>query len=217
MFLQLLRKNQNLRSLALHNYGFIPVPDSVAPVALSNLRRLVFTDGCQYFCFSAEDGALGASTSASDLSLEGGVDPNKLLSVVSSLFGSGWEEATQVYLGTPDRGWEREIVDQFLSRLTKMTVLSVRCWYNCTESLFASLEASQDRCPNLSRICIDTLTGDFPNALRSIRRLVKQRAEDGIPLEAVEQIYPSLSTAGIWDSLYDQLGIKDYLKTRGSR
>ena len=142
-----------------------------------------------------------------------GVDPNKLLSVVSSLFSSGWEAATQVYLGTPDGGWERELVDQFLSRLTKMTVLSVRCWYNCTESLFAS----QDRCPNLSRICIDTLTRDFPNALRSIRRLVKQRAEYGTPLEAVEQIYPSLSTAGIWDSLYDQFWIKNYLKTRDSR
>ena len=236
LFLQFLRKNQSLQSLSLHDYKFHPAPDSVTPVVLKNLRRLDFTRGTtpiprhsvalpqgprsffrmetapQSSCSSAAE----CPTSPSTLLLGGDPNPSELLSVISGVFGSGWEEATWVVIEIPIGGWEPEFVERLLSSLTRLIDLSVEFRHDRVEPLFDSLRTSKERCPNLRRIRIDIAPEHFPNALRSARKLVEQRAEDGIPLEAVEKTGLSLSAAGIWNHLYDQWRIKDYLKTRGS-
>ena len=233
LFLRFLEKNQSLRSLTLQNYQFDPVPDSIT-VAQNNLRRLDFTRSLpplrhvmlepysffrietpyQPFCSSAENSAKGTSTSVSSLLLGGGADLDELLSVVSGIFGSSWEEATQVAVVIPPGGWERKFADRFLSRMTRLTDLSVESLHDRVDSLFDSLGASKNRCPEFGRVSIYIAPEHFPNALRSIRRLVKQRSEDGIPLEAVEQTSLLPFAADIWNNLYDQWRIEDYLKSR---
>ena len=233
-FLRFLGKNQNLRSLALHNYRFSSAQDSVSPVSWSNLRQLNLTFGFTLFdrqsyssfkmriasrplCLSAGDSTAGASTSVSNLFLCGGPDPNQIVSVASVPFGSVWEEATHAIVAIPIGGWERGFVDKLLSRLTRLSVLSMVSLHDRMERLFDSLGTSKDRCPNLKRICICVTPVYLPNVLKSVRRLVERRAEYGIPLEAVEQTHPSLFAEGVWNDLYSQWRIKDYLKAKDSR
>lgn len=237
-FLQFLVKNQNLRSLALHNYQFNPAPNSAVPAALSNLRHLDFTMGSaplprhsaalppgpqSFFRMEiapqppsppVENSTAGTPTSVPSLLLGGDPNPDRFLAVISGISGAGWEQANRVVVDIPIGGWRRGFVDWFLGRLTGLTELSVECRHDHIDPFFDSLRASKERCPKLRRVRIGIAPEHFPDALRSVRSLVKQRAEDGIPLEAVERTDASLFAAGIWNDLYDQWRIEDYLKTR---
>ena len=234
-FLRFLGKNQNLRSLTLDNQSFSPVSESVGPVALSNLRKLDFSSqpttflrhleapplGPQSFfrmqmdvrwnlSLLAENSATGTSTSVSNLLLGANSDPNELLSMFSAVFDTGWEEAIRVVVDIPVGGWEREFVDIFLARLTKLRELFVECRYDRVDPWFDSLAASKERCPNLRHICFDIAPECLARSFRSVRKLVERRAEDEIPLEVVERFDPS----PIWDDLYERWRIDDYLKKR---
>ena len=227
-FHRFLEKNQNLQSLTLHNCQF---PDSAPRMTFSNFRRLVFTidpaplerllislpPGLQLFFrmeipsqplhLPAEISMAGASTLVPSLLLGGGSsDPNPFLSIISGVFGSKWAEATQVVLVIPVEGWEREVVDKLLNRLTRLSELSVECQDDCLEPLFDSLGASEDRCPDLRRIRIGITPEHFPNAHRSLQQLVKRRAEVGITLEVVEQTAFSSFTTDVWS---DFLRVED--------
>ena len=239
-FLRFLEKNRNLRSLTLYNYNFLPIPDSTTPLALSNLCKLdVFTESATFLrhivapplgpqscfklgkmhrrlSFSAENSTSGTSASVSCLALSIHPDPDEFQSLISEVFGSGWEEATQLVVVIPG-GWERGFVDQFLDRLTRLNDLSLECGNDRVDRWFDSLVASKERCPKLRGIhLLNTAPEYCHTVVRSIRKLVKRRAEDGIPLEVVGQTGLSLSTKGIWDDLYDRWRIKDYLETRDS-
>jgi hypothetical protein len=240
LFLRFLEKNHNLQSLTLNNYKFPPLPESIAPVALNDLRRLVVSSesatflrhlaalplgpqsyfrmerACPRFLLSANNSAAGTSTSVSTFSP--GVDPDadELLSMISGVFGSGWEEASQVVVVFPVGGWEREFVDRFLGCLTRLDDLSIVCKHDCVDPWFDSLTASKDRCPKLRRVRLDIAPEYCSRALRSVRKLVKRRAEDGIPLEVVEQIGVSPPAVGVWNDLYDRWQIKDYLTAEDS-
>ena len=113
----------------------------------------------------------------------------------------------------PVGGWERELVDQFLDRLTRLSDLSVEYNHIHVDPWFGSLAASKERCPKLRRIRLLNIAPECcPTAFRSIRKLVKRRAEDGIPLEMVEQTGLSPSMGDVWDDLYDRWRVKDFLR-----
>ena len=234
-FLRFLGKNQNLRSLTLDNQSFSPVSESVAPVVLSNLRELDFSSQPITFlrhlaapplgpqsCFtvqkdirwnlssSAENSTTGTSTSVSSFLLSANSNPDELLSIFSGVFGTGWEEATRVVVGIPVGGWEREFVDKFLARLTKLRELFVECRNGRVDLWFDSLAAPEERCPNLKHICFDVAQECLVRSFKSVRKLVEQRAEVETPLEVVERSDPS----PIWDDLYERWRIDDYLKKR---
>ena len=237
LFLRFLERNRSLQSLTLHNYKFPPSPEPVTPVALVNLRQLdVLSDSAAFLqhlttpplgpqsfikmkkvgwrlLLCAENGAVGTSASISTLSPS---DPNEFLSMISEVFGSGWEEATQVVVVVPAGGWEREFVDRFLGHLTRVEDLSVECKHGRVDPWFDSLAASKERCPKLRRIRLDIVPEDCPKVLRTVRKLVKQRAGDGIPLEMVQQTGLSSFTASIWDDLYNRWRVEDYLVARDS-
>lgn len=240
-FLRFLEKNRNLQSLILYNYNFPSIPNPAAPLALSNLRQLdVFSDSITFLrhlvaphlgplssfkigstggrlSLSAENSTSRISISVSCLALSIQSDLGEFLSLISEVFGSGWEEVTQLAVVIPVGEWDREFWDRFLDRLTKLSNLSVVCYHDRVDPWFDSLAASKERCPKLKGI---RLVNPGPECchvvVRSVRKLVKQRAEDGVPLEVVEQTGLSLSTKVIWDDLYDRWRIKDYLKTRDS-
>ena len=238
LLLRLLEKNQNLRSLTLHNYKFLPPPEPTAPVALSNLRQLdVLSESATFLqhltalplgpqsflkikkvdwrlLLWAENRMAGTSTSISILSPSLDPDPEEILSVFSGVFGSGWEEATQVVVAVPAGGWEREFVDRFLGHLAKVEEFSVECRHGRADPWLDSLAASKERCPKLRRVRLDIVPEDCPKALRTVRKFVKRRAGDGIPLEAVEQTGLSPLTASVWDDLYNRWRIEDYLAAR---
>ena len=240
-FLRFLEKNRNLRSLTLYNYNFLPIPNFTTPLALSNLRQLdVFTDSATFLqhlvapllgpqssfrlgimhrrlSLLAKNNTLGTSASVSCLALSIYPDLDEFQSLISEVFGSGWEEATQLIVVIPVGGWERELVDRFLDRLTGLNDLSMECGNDRMDPWFDSLTASKERCPKLKGIHLLNTAPEYCHTLvRSVRKLVKRRAEDGIPLEVVEQAGPLLSTKGIWNDLYDRWQIEDYLKTRDS-
>ncbi|KAF9645463.1 hypothetical protein BDM02DRAFT_575214 [Thelephora ganbajun] len=239
-FLRFLGKNRNLRSLTLHNYKFLPVPESTTPVALNYLRQLdvsseslailrhlttlplgpqsllKFGGEHRHLWLSAENSAAGTSISVSSLLLGVDPDPDEFLSLISGIFGSGWEEATRVIVAIPVGGWEREFVDRFLGRLTRLNDLFMDCYHDRVDPWFDSLAASKECCPKLGRVRLDIAPEYCPNVLMSVRKLVKRRAEDGVPLEAVEQVGLPLSTVAIWNNLYDRWRIGDYLKAGGS-
>jgi len=238
LLLRFLKKNHNLVSLTFHGYKFLPFPETTAPVVLSNLRKLDFrSDSVTFlrhlaalplekqsffkmesayrrFLLSAENSAAGTSTSVS--TLPPSEDPDDLLSIISGVFGSGWEEATHVAVVVPVKGWERGFVDRFLDRLTRLGDLSMECRGDRVDPWLDSLAASKDRCPKLRRVRFHIPPEYCPTALRSVRKLVKQRAEDGIPLETVEQTGLPPSTVGIWNDLYERWRIEDYLTTKDS-
>ncbi|KAF9778265.1 hypothetical protein BJ322DRAFT_1214897 [Thelephora terrestris] len=238
-FLRFLGKNQALQSLTLRDYRFSPVPQAPAPVALNNLRHLHFSCtpvtilrhlaalplGSQSFFriererlslrFLAENSAAGTSTLVTGFFGEG-TDSDGLLSTISDVFGFGWEEATQVVVATYAGGWEREFADKFLARLTRLDDLFLECPDDRVVLWFDSLGASKERCPKLRRVRLCVAPEFLPVTFRSVRRLAKQRAEDGIPLETVEQTDPSPSAEGIWNDLYHRWRIEDYLKPRDS-
>jgi len=240
LFLRFLEKNQNLRSLTLHDYEFFPLLEPVTPVTLNNLRQLDVSSGSttllrylvtpplgpQSFLrvekipwrllVRAENGTAGTSTTVSTLAPSLDSDADEFLSTVSGVFGPGWEEATQVVAVTPRGGWGEEFVDRFLGRLTKLEDLSVESKFGCVDIWLRSLAASKERCPKLRRLRLDIAPEDCPNSLRSIRKLVQQRAEDGIPLEVVEQTELSPSAVGVWNDLYNRWRIEDYLVRRDS-
>ena len=238
-FLRFLEKNRNLRSLTLHNYCFLPILDPVAPVTLSSLRQLDVLSNSAMFLrhlvapplgpqssfrmerigsrlvFLGENSVLGTSASVSSLLPNVEPVPDELVSLISEAFGSGWEEAARVTVVTPVEGWEREFVDQLLNRLAKLTDLSVECDHGRVGPWFDSLVASKERCPKLRGIRLLNIAPECcPTVIRSVRKLVKLRMEDGIPLDAVEETGRSLSTKAIWDDLYDRWRIGDYLRTR---
>ena len=240
LFLRFLEKNHNLQSLTLHNYKFLPFPEPVAPVALKNLRQLDVLSasvaflrhletpplGPQSFLriektnwrllVQAESGTAGTSTSVSTLILSLDPDADELLSTISGVFGSGWEEVTRVVVVTPVGGWGVGFVDRFLNCLSRVNDLSVESKHDCADTWLHSLAASKERCPKLRRICLGIAPEDFPEALSSVRKLVKQRAEDEIPLEVVEQTSLSPLAVGIWEDLYNRWRIEDYLAKRDS-
>ena len=235
LFLRFLEKNHNLRSLTLHNYKILPPPESVAPVALNNLRQLDFFSesvtflrhlatpplGPQSFLrmeklhrrllIRGENDAAGTSTSVSTLTPSLDPDADELLSVVSGVFGSGWEEVTRVVAVTPVGGWGEAFVGRFLGCITRLGDLSVESKYDCGDTWLHALTTSKERCPELRRIRLGIAPEDLPNAMRSVRKLVKQRAEDGIPLELVEHTGLSPSAVGVWNDLYKRWRIEDYL------
>jgi len=240
LFLRFLEKNRNLRSLTLHNYQFPPLPGPVAPVVLSDLCQLdVRTEsgtflqhlaalslGPQSFfrmervrwqlSLLAKNSATGTSASVSSqlANANPDSDPEEFLSVISGTFGSGWEEATQVVVVIPVGGWEREFVDRFLDRLARLNDLFIECKHDRMDPWFDSLAASKERCPKLRRVHLVDIAPEYcSNAVRSLRKLVKRRAEDGIPLEVVGQTGLSPSTVGIWNDLYGRWQIEDYLTT----
>lgn len=243
-FLRFLEKNRNLRSLTLYNYNFLPIPNPATPLALSNLRQLdVFSHSIMFLrhlvaphlgplssfkigrtestggnlSLSAENSTSGISVSVSCFTLSIDTNLDKFLSLISEVFGSGWEEVTQLVVVIPVEGWDREFRDRFLDRLTKLTNFSVVCYHDRVDPWFDSLAASKERCPKLKGIRLLNLGPECCHVVvRSVQKLVKQRAEDGVPLEVVEQTGLSLSTKVIWDDLYDRWRIKDFLKTRGS-
>jgi len=239
-FLQFLGGNNNLRSLTLHNYKFHTFPDPGAPVALNNLRQLdVFSESATFLRYlvapplgpqsflrmekagrtlsvEAKNGTAGTSTSVSILTTNSHPVADELLSALSEVFGSGWEEVTHVVVLTPIGGWGEEFADRFLDRLTRVDDLSVESKDDCTHTWLNSLAASKERCPKLRRVRLDIAPEDFPKALRSVRKLVKLRAEDGIPLEAVEQTNLSAPAVDIWEGLYNRWRIEDYLAKRDS-
>ena len=241
LFLQFLKKNCNLWSLTIHDYKFHPISDSATPVTLNNLRQLDVLNesvtflrhivapplGPQSFfrierisrCLSllAENSTSGTSTSASRLLPSIHPDPDEFLSLISEVFGSGWEKATEVVVAIPIGGWERKLVDKFLDALTSLSDLSLEYHYDRADPWFDSLAASKERCPKLRKVRLLYIASEYcPTAVRSVRKLVKRRAEDGIPLEVIEQIGLSPSEKGLWDDLYDRWRIKDYLRTRDS-
>ena len=240
LFLRFLGKNPILRSLTLHNYKFLTSPDPVAPVALSDLRQLDFISesttflhhltalplGPQSFfrmekfdwrfLLRAENSTAGTSTSISTLSPSLDPNPDEFLSMISGVFGSGWEEVTQVVVVIPAGGWERDFVDRFLDHLARLEDLSVECKHGRADSWFDSLAASKERCPRLRRIRLGIVPEDCPNALRSVQKLVKRRAGEGIPLEAVEQTSLSPPMVGIWNDLYSRWQVEDYLAAKDS-
>ena len=238
-FLRFLEKNRNLRSLTLHNYCFLPILDPVAPVALSGLRQLDVLSNSAMFLrhlvapslgpqssfrverigprllLSGENSVLGTSASVSSLFPSVEPVPDEFVSLISEAFGSGWEEAARVTVVTPVGGWERDFVDQLLNRLAKLTDLSVECDHGRVGPWFDSLAASKERCPKLRGIHLLNIAPECcPTVIRSVRKLVKLRMEDGIPLDAVEGIGRLLSAKAIWDDLYDRWRIGDYLRTR---
>jgi len=240
-FLRFLEKNRNLRSLTLYNYNFPSIPNPATPLALSNLRQLdVFSDSITFLrhlvashlgplssfkigstggrlSLSAKNSKSRISVSVSCLALSIQSDIGEFLSLISEVFGSGWEKVTQLAVVIPVGGWDREFWDRFLDRLTKLSNLSVVCYHDRVDPWFDSLTASKERCPKLKGIRLLNLGPESCHVVvRSVRKLVKQRAEDGVPLEVVEQTDLSLSTKVIWDDLYDRWRIKDYLKTRDS-
>jgi len=239
LFLRFLEKNRNLRSLTLHDYKFLPLPGTVAPVALNNLCELdVLAESATFLqhlaalplgpqsffrmerahwrlSLLAKNSAVGTSASVSSrlLNADPDPDPEAFLSVISGVFGSGWEEATQVVVVIPVEGWEREFVDQFLDRLARLDDFSIECEHDRMGPWFDSLAASKERCPKLRRVHLLGIAPEYcPNAVRSVRKLVKRRSEDGIPLEVVEQTGLSPSAVGIWNDLYNRWQIEDYLK-----
>lgn len=239
-FLQFLEKNRSLRSLTLHNYNFLPIPDPVVPITLNGLRQLDFLSesatflrhlvapplGPQSFfrieriglrlLLCGKNSALGTSTLVSFILPNIEPDPDEFLSSISEVFGSGWEEAARVAVVIPLEGWEREFVDRFLNRLTKLTDLFVECDHGLADPWIDSLAASKERCPKLKEIRLLNVAPEYcPTVIRSVRKLVKLRMEDGIPLDAVEENSRSLSTKAIWDDLYDRWGIRDYLRAGG--
>lgn len=236
-FLRCLEKNRNLQSLTLYNYNFPLTPESITPIALNDLRQLdVSTESAKFLrhlaapslgpqssfsmgivrrclSLSAENNTSGTSASVSCPVQS--TDPNlaEFLSLLSEVFGSGWEDATQVVVVIPVGGWERELVDQFLDRLTRLSDLSVEYNHIHVDPWFGSLAASKERCPKLRRIRLLNIAPECcPTAFRSIRKLVKRRAEDGIPLEMVEQTGLSPSMGDVWDDLYDRWRVKDFLR-----
>ena len=242
LFLRFLEKNRNLQSLTLYNYNFLPIPNPTTPLVLSNLRQLdVFSESAiflrhlvapplgplssfrlgrvhqQRLSLLAENSISGTSASVSCLALSSHPDPDELLSLISEVFGSGWEEAARLVVVIPVGGWEREFVDRFLDRLTKLDDLSVECNYDRVDPWFGSLAASKERCPKLKGIHLLNVAPEYCHTVvSSVRKLAKRRAEDGIPLEVVEQTGLSLSAKGVWDDLYDRWRIEAYLKTRES-
>ena len=239
LFLRFLGKNQALRSLTLHGYRFPPISEATAPVTLNNLRQLDFTGksfaflrhikalplGPQSFFrieteqlnlrLWAKNSAEGTSAVISS-TFSPGADPNELLSMISGVFGSGWEEATSVVLGIRFGGWEREFTDEFLTRLTKLDDLLLECQDDRVVQWFDSLGASKERCPKLRRVGLTVASEFLPGAFTSVRRLAKRRAEVGVPLEAVEYTSHSLPEEGIWNDLHHRWRIEDYLKPRDS-
>ena len=239
-FLRFLEKNNNLQSLTLQNYKFLPFPEPAAPVALNNLRRLVVLSesagflrhlvapplGPQSFLriektnwgllVQAENCTAGTSTSVSTLTLNLDPDADELLSTIFGIFGSGWEEVTRVVVVTPVGGWGEGFVDRFLDRLTRVDDLCVESKRDCADTWFHSLAASKERCPKLRRLRLGIAQEDLPEALRSVRKLVKRRAEDEIPLEVVEQTSLSTPAVDVWEDLYNRWRIEDYLAKRDS-
>jgi len=120
-------------------------------------------------------------------------------------------------VGDPSRGVGEEFVDRFRGRLTRLDDLSVESKFDHVDIWHRSLAASKERCPKLRRLRLDIAPEDCPNTLRSIRKLVKQRAEDGIPLEVVEQTDLSPSAVGVWNDLYNRWRIEGYLVRRDLR
>jgi len=242
-FLRFLEKNRNLRSLTLYQYNFLPITGSITPVTLSHLHQLDVVSKSATFLrhltapalgpqsslrierirrrllFSGRNNATGTSTSISCLALGTDPDPgpDEFMPLISEVFGSCWEEAIRVVVVIHVGEWEREFVDKFLDRLTRLIDLSVECDYDGVEPWFDSLAASKERCPKLGGIHLLHIAPECcPIAVRSVRKLVKRRAEDGIPLEVVEQNGLSPTTVAIWNDLYDRWRIEDHLKTRDS-
>jgi len=238
LLLRFLENNRNLRSLTLHNYKFLTFPEPGAPVVLNNLRRLdVLSESVTFLRYlvapplgpqsslrmekagrrlivQAENGTTGTSTSVGSLTTNSDPVADELLATVSGVFGSGWEEVTHVVVVTPVGGWGEEFVDRFLDCLTRVDDLSVESNHDCAGTWLHSLAASKERCPKLRRVRLDIAPEDFPEALKSIRKLVKRRAEDGVPLEVVEQTNLSPAAVGIWEDLYNRWQIEDYLAKR---
>lgn len=238
-FVRFLGRNQTLQSLTLRGYHLPPAPEPITPAILDNLRRLDFSGKSTAFLrhlsgpplgpqclfnmererrnlyLTAENSAARATTSISGYLTSEDPDSDELISVISEAFGLGWEEATRVTVVVHVGGWKREFVDQFLARLNKLDDLLVDSRHDQVYPWFDSLGASKERCPKLKRIRLGIAPESLLGAFKSVRRLVKRRAEDGIPLEAVDHIGLSPFAVGIWNDLYDQWNIKDYLKAGG--